>query len=176
MAGFLQKLGFGSKTLKSPGRLRERLKTAARTVDYKPQQVAAFTDAVENLREQILMADERGFSPVKRGSLRVNLAVLLRKLASTTGGIDGDVKLAASEEAAREAIALAAEVNDVAMYVLGLDALSEVFAARSNWPAVEKATEEAQRLSAFSPRPDPLQAAHRIQLLGTARHFNGHPE
>lgn len=174
MAGFLHKLGFGRK-VKSPGRLRQRLTNGVRTVDYKPEHVAAFTDAVQNLQEQISTADERGFSRLKRASLRIHLAVLLRKLASTTGGSDRDAKLADAEQAAREAIALAAEVTDVALYVLGLDALSEIFAANSNWPAVEKATEEAQRLSEFSPRPDPLQAAHRIQLLGTARYFNGRP-
>jgi tetratricopeptide (TPR) repeat protein len=175
MPGLLNKLGFGKKN-ESPGRLRQRLKKGARTVDYKPQQVAAFTDSVQNLREQIAAADRRGFSPAKRASLRIDLAVLLRKLATTTGGSDGEAKLAAAEQAAREAIALAADVTDVAAYVLALDALSEIFSARNNWSAVEKTTEEAQRLSVSSPRPDPLQAAHRIHLLGTARHFNGRPE
>jgi tetratricopeptide (TPR) repeat protein len=60
--------------------------------------------------------------------------------------------------------------------VLALDALSEIFAARDNWAAVEKTTQEAARLAPTSPRPDPLQAAHRVHLLGTAKHFTGHPE
>jgi tetratricopeptide (TPR) repeat protein len=71
---------------------------------------------------------------------------------------------------------LAAEVADVRAYVLGLDALSDIFAAKNNWAAVEQTTEEAQRLSARTGRPDPLQAAHRVHLMGTARHFNGRPE
>jgi tetratricopeptide (TPR) repeat protein len=152
------------------------LKKTTRTVDYKPQQVTAFTDSAQNLREQIATADQRSFSPAKRASLRIDLAVSLRKLAITTGGIDGEAKLAAAEQSAREAIALAADVTDVAAYVLALDALSEIFAAKNNWAAVETTTEEAQRLSANSPRPDRLQAAHRVHLLGTARHFNGRPE
>jgi len=175
MAGLLSKLGFGSRG-QSPGRLRRRLNKTARRVDYKPQQVAAFTDSVQNLRENIASADERGFSPAKRASLRIDLAVSLRKLAMTTGGIDGEAKLAAAEQSAREAIGLAADVTDVAAYVLALDALSEIFAAKNNWAAVEQTTQEAQRLAANSPRPDRLQAAHRIHMLGTARHFNGRPE
>ena len=175
MPGLLSKLGLKRK-IQSPGRLRKRLTKAARTVDYKPQQVAAFNDSVESLREQISNADQRGFSPAKRASLRIELAVLLRKLAVTTGRSDSDTKLSAAEESAREAIALAAEVTDVAAYVLALDALSEIFAARDNWAAVEKTTQEASRLAPKSPRPDPLQAAHRVHLLGTAKYFTGHPE
>lgn len=175
MSGILEKLGFKRK-VESPGRLRKRLKKAARTVDYKPKQVAAFSDSVANLREQISNADQRGYSPAKRAALRIELAVLLRKLAVTTGHNDSDAKLRAAEESAREAIALAAEVTDVAAYVLALDALSEIFAARDNWAAVEKTTQEASRLAPKSPRPDPLQAAHRIHLLGTAKYFTGHPE
>jgi tetratricopeptide (TPR) repeat protein len=175
MSGLLSKLGFKRK-IESPGRLRKRLTKAARTVDYKPQQVAAFSDSVESLREQISNADQRGFSPAKRASLRIELAVLLRKLAVTTGRSDSDTKLSSAEESAREAIALAAEVTDVAAYVLALDALSEIFAARDNWAAVEKTTQEASRLASKSPRPDPLQAAHRVHLLGTAKYFTGHPE
>jgi tetratricopeptide (TPR) repeat protein len=175
MSGLLSKLGF-KREIESPGRLRKRLTKAARTVDYKPQQVAAFSDSVESLREQISNADQRGFSPAKRASLRIELAVLLRKLAVTTGRSDSDTKLNAAEESAREAIALAAEVTDVAAYVLALDALSEIFAARDNWAAVEKTTQEASRLAPKSPRPDPLQAAHRVHLLGTAKYFTGHPE
>jgi tetratricopeptide (TPR) repeat protein len=57
-----------------------------------------------------------------------------------------------------------------------LDALSEIFAARNNWAAVEQTTQQAARLAPKSPRPDPLQAAHRVHLLGTAKHFTGHPE
>jgi tetratricopeptide (TPR) repeat protein len=177
MGGLLAKLGFGPKQPQCPGRLRQRLKQQpGRTVEYKPQQVAAFTDSVQNLREHIAIADQRHYSATKRATLRVDLAVLLRKLAVSTGGAEGDAKLSQAEQAAREAIGLAAEVNNVSVYVLALDALSEIFAARNNWPAVEKATEEAQRLAAHSPRPDPLQAAHRVHLLGTARHFNGRPE
>src|SRR5262249_45106384 len=148
----------------------------ARTVDYKPQQVAAFNDNVQSLREQVSNADQRGFSAAKRASLRIDLAVLLRKLAMTPGRSDSDTKLNAAEESAREAIALAAEVSDVAAYVLALDALSEIFAARNNWAAVEKTTQEASRLAPNSPRPDPLQAAHRVHMLGTAKYFNGRPE
>ncbi|MEO5923141.1 MAG: tetratricopeptide repeat protein [Bryobacteraceae bacterium] len=175
MTGLLTKLGFKRK-IESPGRLRKRLTKAARTVDYKPQQVAAFSDSVESLREQISNADQRGFSAAKRAALRIELATLLRKLAVTTGRSDSDSKLNAAEESAREAIALAAEVTDVAAYVLALDALSEIFAARENWAAVEKTTQEAARLAPTSPRPDPLQAAHRVHLLGTAKYFTGHPE
>jgi tetratricopeptide (TPR) repeat protein len=176
MPGLLSKLGFGPKRVVSPGRLRQRLKNKARTVDYKPKQVAVFADSAQMLREQIALADERRFSPAKRASLRIDLAVLLRKLALTKGGQEGDEKLAAAEQSAREAITLAADVTDIAAYVLALDALSEIFAAKNNWAAVEKTTEEASRLAVKSPRPDPLQAAHRVHLLGTARHFNGHPE
>lgn len=177
MGGLLLKLGFGPKQPQCPGRLRQLLKQLqSRTVEYQPQQVAAFTDSAQNLREQIAIADQRRYSATKRATLRVDLAVLLRKLAASAGGAEGEAKLAEAEQAAREAIALAADVNNVSVYVLALDALSEVFAARNNWPAVEKATEEAQRLAAHSPRPDPLRAAHRVHLLGTARHFNGRPE
>jgi tetratricopeptide (TPR) repeat protein len=176
MAGLLSKLGFKQKPLQSPGRLRQRLKKKVRTVDYKPHRVAAFTDSVQSLREHISIADERGFSPAKRALLRIDLAILLRKLATTSGGSDGEAKLADAEESAREAIGLAADVKDVPAYVLALDALSEIFAAKNNWAAVEKTTEDAQRLSAVSGRPDPLQAAHRVHLMGTARHFNGRPE
>lgn len=174
MSGLLSKLGF--KRDESPGRLRKRLTRTARTINYKPQQVAAFTDSVESLREQISNADQKGFSPAKRASLRIELAVLLRKLAVTTGRRDSNTKLNAAEESAREAITLAAEVTDVAAYVLALDALSEIFAARDNWAAVEKTVEEASRLAPKSPRPDPLQAAHRLHLLGTAKYFTGRPE
>ena len=176
MSGLLSKLGFKQKPLQSPGRLRQRLKKKARTVDYKRQQVAAFTDSVQSLSEQISIADQRGFSPAKRASLRIDLAILLRKLAMTNGGSDAEAKLADAEKSAREAIGLAAGVTDVRAYVLGLDALSDIFAAKNNWDFVEKTTEEAQRLSATSGRPDPLQAAHRVHLMGTARHFNGRPE
>jgi tetratricopeptide (TPR) repeat protein len=175
MTGLLSKLGFKRK-VESPGRLRKRVTKAARTVDFKPQQVAAFSDSIESLLEQIANADQRGLSPAKRASLRIELATLLRKLAVTTGRNDKDAKLNAAEESAREAIALAAEFSDVAAYVLALDALSEIFAARDNWAAVEKTTQEAARLAPTSPRPDPLQAAHRVHLLGTAKHFTGHPE
>jgi len=176
MPGLLSKLGFKQKPLQSPGRLRKRLKKKDRTVDYKPQQVAAFTDSAQSLREHISTADEKGFSPAKRASLRIDLAILLRKLAMTNGGSDGEAKLADAEKSAREAIGLAADVTDIRAYVLGLDALSDIFAAKNNWAAVEKTTEEAQRLSAMSGHPDPLQAAHRVHLMGTARHFNGRPE
>lgn len=175
MPGFLSKLGFKRK-IETPGRLRKCLKKAARTVDYKPQQVTAFSDSVESLREQISNADQRGFSAAKRASLRIELATLLRKLAVTTGRSDSDTKLNAAEESAREAIALAAKVTDVTAYVLALDALSEIFVARGNWAAVEQTTQQAARLAPKSPRPDPLQAAHRVHLLGTAKHFTGHPE
>ena len=174
MTGLLSKLGFKRK-IESPGRLRKRVTKAARTIDFKPQQVAAFTDSIESLREQIANADQRGLSPAKRASLRIELATLLRKLAVTTGRSDKEVKLNA-EESAREAIALAAEFSDVAAYVLALDALSEIFAAADNWAAVEKTTQEAAKLAPTSPRPDPLQAAHRVHLLGTAKHFTGQPE
>ena len=60
MSGLLSKLGFKRK-VENPCRLRKRLKKTARTVDYKPQQVAAFSDSVESLREQISNADQRGF-------------------------------------------------------------------------------------------------------------------
>src|SRR5262249_1325818 len=94
-----------------------------------------------------------------------------------TGGQDVDQdKLAQAEMTVRAAILEAANTCDRTGYVLCLDALAEIFSDQNNFPAVEKVTQDAIRIEAALPHPDPVRMARRVHHLGIARYKRGHSQ
>ena len=73
----------------------------------------------------------------------------------------------------RTALEHTARISNPTGYVQCLDALAEVFHDAENFAAMEAVLQEAVRIEAAMPHPDPLRMARRIHRLGIARHKNG---
>lgn len=124
-------------------------------------------------------SDRQRFSAAKRVRLRLELAEVQRKLALSNVGADPALTtagLAEAEQTIRGAVLIAARAASAEGYVQCLDSLTEVFGDQGNYPAMEKAAEEAIRLGATLAHPDQLRMARRVHWLGVARYHNGRLE
>jgi tetratricopeptide (TPR) repeat protein len=175
MSDFLTRLRGGSGHASAP---------AAWSLDRNPDRLEAqrlikagnFPEAERHMVNAVAEADKREFSAAKRVRLRLELVDVQRRQAELPDGDpDGDW-IRAAEHTARQAITLAAQVNDSASYLACLDALTDIFMHARNWTAVENTAQEALELSAKLPQPDALQTAKREHRLGVASHFNNRPE
>src|SRR6266404_4840552 len=110
-------------------------------------------------------ADQRRHS-VRKIQFRLLLAEAQRKQG----------KLIPAERNVRAALEHTARISNPSGYVQCLDALAEVFHDGENFPAMERVLQEAIRIEAAMPHPDPLRMARRIHRLGIARHKSGRSE
>jgi tetratricopeptide (TPR) repeat protein len=78
-----------------------------------------------------------------------------------------------AEATVRSAIDIAAKASDSDEYVNCLDALADIFTDQKNFAALEKVEEQAIRMGAALPHPDPLRMAKRVHRLAVARHKIG---
>jgi len=137
--------------------------------------------AEEHLKQAVKESDEQKFSAPKRVRLRLELAEIQRRLAfpgsteATTGTAD-PARLLQAEQTIRAAILIAAQASAADAYCQCLDALTEIFGDQRNFPAMEKAAEEAIRLGSGLAHPDQLRMARRVHWLGVARFNNGRLE
>lgn len=132
-----------------------------------------FAEAQRHLAIAVEQADLRKASWKQRIRLRLELADTQRRLAPRPGAEPNLKQLDAAEATARAAIALAAEASDAEEYVNCLDALADIFADKRDFAALEKVEEEAVRLGAALPHPDPLRMARRVHRMAVARHKLG---
>lgn len=105
-------------------------------------------------------ADKYNLSVAKRGRLRLKLSEAQRKLG----------KSKEAEETLRVALQQAVKSSDLTGYLLGLDALAEVFLGQEDYLSAEKLSQEGIRIESSLPHPDPLRMARRVHRLGTARY------
>jgi len=131
-------------------------------------QARNFEEALRHLMVAVEQADERKAPAKQRVRFRLELADAQRRIA----GI-GSEDLEFAEATVREALGIAAKAADSDEYVNCLDALADVFADQKNFPALEKVEQEAIRLGASLPHPDPLRMAKRVHRLAVARHKIG---
>jgi len=137
-----------------------------------------YSEAELHLQAAVRESDHQRLSAPKRVRLRLELAEVQRKVALLTGG-GGEAspgpagKLEEAEQTIRSAVLIAARAAAGEAYALCLDALTEIFGDQRHYPAMEKAAEEAIRLGASLPHPDPLRMARRVHWLGVARYHNG---
>jgi tetratricopeptide (TPR) repeat protein len=137
-----------------------------------------YSEAERHLLIAVEDAGEQWLSASKRVRLRLELADVQRRLALMGGGTARQAtasaaKLAEAEQTIRSAVFIAARASAGEAYAQCLDALTEVFGAQRNYPAMEKAAEEAIRLGVSLPHPDQLRMARRVHWLGIARYHNG---
>ncbi len=135
-----------------------------------------FREALRHLAVAVEEADRRKAPPKQRVRFRLELADAQRRTASSGDAADLDTQLATAEATIRSAIEIAAAASDSDEYVNCLDALADVFADQKNFAALEKVEEQAIRLGAALPHPDPLRMAKRVHRLAVARHKNGFTE
>jgi tetratricopeptide (TPR) repeat protein len=143
-----------------------------------------FSEALRHLAIAVEDADRRNAPSKQRIRLRLELADMQRRTALPVSAMAADgtpnqpdqLRLEAAEGTIRDAIALAARTSDGEEYVNSLDALADVFTDAKRYAELEKAEQEAIRLGASLPHPDPLRMAKRVHRLGVARHKMGHVE
>ncbi|MGD1094452.1 MAG: tetratricopeptide repeat protein [Bryobacteraceae bacterium] len=122
-----------------------------------------YSEAEKYLSLAVTEADERCHS-VRKVQFRLYLAEAQRKQG----------KLAEAEQTLRTALEHTAQTSNPVAYVQCLDAMAEVFHDGGNFAAMEHVLQEAVRIEAAMPSPDPLRMARRVHRLGIARHRNGH--
>jgi tetratricopeptide (TPR) repeat protein len=138
-----------------------------------------FADAERHLALAVREADDSGAAAAQRVELRLELADLQRKLAAPPAtGTDGTaqldlVKLQDAENTLREAIIVCTQASDSKLYLRSLDALSEIFCAVEDYPALEEVTRDAVRLGTSVTNEDPQCMEDRLQRLATAQDRNG---
>jgi tetratricopeptide (TPR) repeat protein len=140
-----------------------------------------YAEAERYLLMAVQESNHRHQSPTKRVRLCLELADVQRKVALMAMGSSQNpranaAKLADAEQTIRAAVSIAARASARESYILCLDALTEVFGEQQNYPAMEKAAQEAIRLGAALSHPDPLRMARRVHWLGVARYHNGRVE
>jgi tetratricopeptide (TPR) repeat protein len=124
-----------------------------------------YSEAEKYLTLAVSEADELCHS-VRKVQFRLYLAEAQRKQG----------KLAEAEQTLRAALDHTARISNPVGYVQCLDAMAEVFHDGENFAAMEKVLQEAVRIEAAMPNPDPLRMARRVHRLGIARHKNGRLE
>jgi tetratricopeptide (TPR) repeat protein len=127
-----------------------------------------FIEAEERLKDAIDEFGVGGGSPTARIRLQLQLAEAQRKQ-----GADDPAKIDEAEATVRAALDLTARIANPSGYVQCVDALSQVFHDRGDFPAMQSLLEEGVRIEAAMPHPDPIRMARRIQGLGIARHLQG---
>ncbi len=144
-----------------------------------------FAAAETHFIKAIAEAEKRGDSASKKIQLRLMLgeAQRLQYRLGPSAMPDADMdetgirdKLQAAEQSIRSAIEIAASSSDRKRYVQCLDALSDIFALRGNYAAVEAVMSEAIRIERLSAHADPVDMARRTLQLGVARQKTGRPE
>ena len=127
-----------------------------------------FIEAEERLKDAIDEFGVGGGSPTARIRLQLQLAEAQRKQ-----GADDPAKIDEAEATIRAALDLTARIANPSGYVQCVDALSQVFHDRGDFPGMQSLLEEGVRIEAAMPHPDPIRMARRIQGLGIARHLQG---
>lgn len=123
-------------------------------------------------------ADRRCAPLAQRVRLRLELVEIKRHRAAPPGGsgTPDRRRLQEAEQIARYALEMAAAESHSEDYVLALDALTDLLYDLGRWQDLEQALQEAIRLGAALPHPDPLRMARRVHRLGVARHHNGNSD
>ena len=124
-----------------------------------------YSEAEKYLSLAVAEADEQ-YHSVRKVQFRLYLAEAQRRQG----------KLAEAEQTVRTALEHTARISNPSGYVQCMDALAEVFHDGGNFPAMEQVLQEAVRIEAALPNPDPLRMARRVHRLGIARHKNGRLE
>jgi tetratricopeptide (TPR) repeat protein len=130
-----------------------------------------FIEALRHLAVAVEEADARNAPPKQRVRFRLELADAQRRTADSS-----DQQLEEAEATVRAAIDIAAKASDSEEYVNCLDALADVFTDQKNFAALEKVEEQAIRMGAALPHPDPLRMAKRVHRLAVARHKSGYTQ
>jgi tetratricopeptide (TPR) repeat protein len=141
-------------------------------------QARNYPEAEFHLAVAVEEADRRNVPLAQRIRLRLDLVEVKRRRAAPPGG-SGPPDRRRLEEAeliARRAMEMALAESHSEDYVLALDALTDLLYDQARWQDLEKALQEAIRLGAALPRPDPLRMARRVHRLGVARYHNGNSE
>src|ERR1700722_9671317 len=105
-----------------------------------------YAEAEKYLSLAVTEADERCHS-VRKVQFRLYLAEAQRKQG----------KLPEAEQTLRTALEHTAQISNPVGYVQCLDPLGEIFPGGGNFPAMEEVLEEAVRIEAPIPSPDPLR-------------------
>ena len=130
-----------------------------------------FAEALRHLAVAVEEADARKAPPKQRVRFRLELADAQRRLAESN-----TKQLEFAEATVRAAIDIAAKASDSEEYVNCLDALADIFTDQKNFAALEKVEEQAMRMGAALPHPDPLRMAKRVHRLAVARHKIGYAQ
>lgn len=132
-----------------------------------------YASAEAFLTRAIVDAEMRKRSAPKRIYLRLQLAEAQRHQFRMLADEPNIAKLIAAEQTVRFAIEIAAKSSERDLYVQCLDALADIFTDQGRFEAVEKVMQEAIRIEAALPHPDPLRLARRTVRMGIARHRMG---
>ena len=135
-----------------------------------------YAAAEKLLARAAIDAEMQGYSTTKRIQVRLLLAEAQRKQFQSNHLNPNRAKLEAAEQTVRAAIELAANSSDAPGYLQCLDALADIFWDQGNYAAVEKVTQDALKMEAELPHPDPLSMARRVHKLGIATHQGGRTE
>ena len=137
-----------------------------------------FADAERHLMLAVREADDRGVAPAQRVELRLELAELQHRLAVPQAAPEGPpqfdlAKLREAENTLREAVIVCTQASDSRLYLQSLDALSDIFWAVEDYPALEETVRDALRLGSSAANQDPQRMEQRLQRLATAQDKNG---
>lgn len=113
------------------------------------------------------VAASRSTSP-DRVRLQLQLAATQRQHANRD-----PAKLQEAEATIRAALEVAAVTSDSVGYLECLDALSQIYHDRGDFPHMQGLLEEGVRLEASLPHPNQARMARRMHNLGLARHLLG---
>jgi tetratricopeptide (TPR) repeat protein len=127
-----------------------------------------FAEAEELLTDAVDELGPRASSPSTRIRIQLQLAEAQRKQAA-----DDPSKLDEAEATIRTALEETARIANPSGYVQCLDALTEIFYDRGDFPAMQSLIEEGVRIEAAMPHPDPKRMARRVHRLGIARYLQG---